>query len=376
VRRRSGRSAKRLAEGGSADEPRSAGRPRSGGQRHAGGSAEGAPSRGERSGRRRGSEHPALVAPDSFKGTFSAAEVAAAIASGLRDAGREAEELPVADGGEGTMDVLLAALGGERRTVEASDPLGRPVRAAFGLIDDGRTAIVETAQASGLGLVDEDERDAWSASTRGTGELIVAAVEAGAARVIVTVGGSATTDGGAGALEALRDAGVSVELDVLCDVRTPFELAPSVYGPQKGADPRVVKRLEGRLDTLASTFRRDPRGQPMTGAAGGLSGGLWGGHGARLRHGASFVLDAIGFDERMRAAAFVVTGEGRLDEQTLEGKVVGELATRCRQNGVTCHAIVGSIGLEPFEQRILDLASVTEATTPSELRAAGRALVE
>jgi glycerate 2-kinase len=365
-----------LAEGGSADEPRSAWRSRSGGPRHAGGSAEGAPSRGGRSGDRPRSEHPALVAPDSFKGTFSAAEVAAAIASGLRDAGREAQELPVADGGEGTMDVLLAALGGERRTVEASDPLGRPVRAAFGLIDDGRTAIVETAQASGLGLVDEDERDAWSASTRGTGELIVAAVEAGAARVIVTVGGSATTDGGAGALEALRDAGVSVELDVLCDVRTPFELAPSVYGPQKGADPRVVKRLEGRLDTLASTFRRDPRGQPMTGAAGGLSGGLWGGHGARLRHGASFVLDAIGFDERMRAAAFVVTGEGRLDEQTLEGKVVGELATRCRQNGVTCHAIVGSIGLEPFEQRILDLASVTEATTPSELRAAGRALVE
>ncbi|HEV3376281.1 MAG TPA: glycerate kinase, partial [Thermoleophilaceae bacterium] len=339
-----------------------------------GGSGErsGAGGSGERSGDRRGSEHHALVAPDSFKGTFSAAEVAGAIASGLRDAGREAEELPVADGGEGTMDVLLAALGGERRTVEASDPFGRPVRATFALIDDGRTAIVETAQASGLSLVEEDERDAWSASTRGTGELIVAATEAGAERVIVTVGGSATTDGGAGALEALRDAGVRVELDVLCDVRTPFELAPSVYGPQKGADPRVVKRLEGRLDTLASTFRRDPRGQPMTGAAGGLSGGLWGGQGAHLLHGASFVLDAIGFDERMRAAAFVVTGEGRLDEQTLEGKVVGELATRCRQNGVTCHAIVGSIGLEPFEQRILDLASVTEATTLDELRAAGR----
>jgi glycerate kinase len=274
------------------------------------------------------------------------------------------------------MDVLLAALGGERRTVEASDPLGRPVDATFALVDDGRTAIVETAQASGLSLVDEDERDAWSADTRGTGELIVAAVEAGAERVIVTVGGSAATDGGAGALEALQDAGVSTELDVLCDVRTPFELAPSVFGPQKGATPTVVKRLEGRLDTLASTFRRDPRGQPMTGAAGGLSGGLWGRHGARLHLGASFVLDAIGFDERMRAAAFVVTGEGRLDAQTLEGKVVGEVATRCRQNGVTCHAIVGSIGLEPFEQRILDLASVTEATTLDELRAAGRALVE
>jgi glycerate kinase len=321
-------------------------------------------------------EHPALVAPDSFKGTFSAPEVAGAIGSGLREAGRATDELPVADGGEGTMDVLLTALSGERRTVEASDPLGRPVEATFALIDEGRTAIVETAQASGLGLVEDDERDAWSASTRGTGELIAAAVEAGAERVIVTVGGSATTDGGAGALEALSDAGVRVELDVLCDVRTPFEDAPRVFAPQKGADATVVKRLEGRLDTLASTFRRDPRGVPMTGAAGGLSGGLWAKHGARLRHGASFVLDAIGFDERMRAAAFVVTGEGRIDKQTLEGKIVGEVATRCRQNGVTCHAVVGSIGLDPFEQRILDLASVTEATTLDELRAAGRRLVE
>jgi glycerate 2-kinase len=323
----------------------------------------------------RGAGRPALVAPDSFKGVFSAHEVAAAIAAGLRDAGRAAEEFPVADGGEGTMDVLLSVLGGEKRTVEASDPLGRPVQASFALIEDGRSAIVETAEASGLTLVEEDERDVWSASTRGTGELIAAAAEAGAERVIVTVGGSATMDGGAGALEALADAGVRVELDVLCDVRTPFEDAPRVFGPQKGATPAVVKRLEGRLDTLASTFRRDPRGEPMTGAAGGLSGGLWGRYGARLRHGASFVLDAIGFDERMRAAAFVVTGEGRLDEQTLEGKIVGELAARCRQGGVTCHAIVGEVALEPFEQRILDLASVTEATTLAELREAGRRLV-
>jgi glycerate kinase len=332
--------------------------------------------RRRQAGGRDGSAHPALVAPDSFKGTFSASEVAAAIAAGLRDAGREVEELPVADGGEGTMDVLLTALGGEKRTVEASDPLGRPVQAEFALIEEGRVAVVETAQASGLALVEEDERDAWSASTRGTGELIAAAVEAGAERVIVTVGGSATTDGGAGALEALSDAGIRVELDVLCDVRTPFEDAPRVFGPQKGADATVLKRLEGRLDTLASTFRRDPRGKPMTGAAGGLSGGLWARHDARLHHGASYVLDAVGFDERMRAAAFVVTGEGRIDSQTLEGKILGEVATRCRQSGVTCHAIVGSVGLEPFEQRILDLASVTEATTLDELRAAGRRLVE
>lgn len=317
----------------------------------------------------------ALVAPDSFKGTFAAPEVAAALAAGLRSAGRAAEELPVADGGEGTMDVLLSALGGERRTVEASGPLGDPVAASFALIEDGRAAVVETAQASGLGLVPEHERDAWAASTRGTGELIAAAVAAGAERVIVTVGGSATTDGGAGALAALSEAAVEVELDVLCDVRTPFEQAPRIFGPQKGADPATVRRLERRLGELAAGFRRDPRGEPMTGAAGGLSGGLWAEHGARLRHGASFVLDAIGFDERMRASAFVVTGEGRIDRQTLEGKIVGEVATRCRQGGVTCHAVVGEIDLDPFAQRILDLASLTEATTLDELERAGRALV-
>jgi glycerate kinase len=322
-----------------------------------------------------GSGLPALVAPDSFKGTFSAGEVAVALAAGLRSAGHAAEELPVADGGEGTMDALLAALGGERRTVEASDPLGRPVEASFALIEDGRAAVVETAQASGLGLVAEHERDAWAASTRGTGELIAAAVEAGAQRVIVTVGGSAATDGGAGALEALEQAGVRVELDVLCDVRTPFEQAPRVFAPQKGADPALVKRLEARLDELAGGFRRNPRGEPMTGAAGGLSGGLWAEHGARLRDGASFVLDAVGFDERMRAAAFVVTGEGRIDRQTLDGKIVGEVAIRCRQGGVTCHAVVGRIELDPFAQRILDLASLTEATTLAELEQAGRALV-
>jgi glycerate 2-kinase len=316
----------------------------------------------------------ALVAPDSFKGTFSAREVAAAIAAGLRGAGRDAVELPVADGGEGTMEVLVGALGGELRTVTASDPLGRPVEAAFALLPDG-TAVVETAQASGLGLVDERDRDAWAATTRGTGELIVAAADAGAERVIVTVGGSATTDGGVGAVEALDEAAVQVELDVLADVRTPFEQAARVFGPQKGADPSMVKRLERRLHRQADGYLRDPRGERMTGAAGGLSGGLWAQHGARLVPGAAYVLDAIGFDERMRAAAFVVTGEGQLDEQTLQGKIVGEVATRCRQGGVACHAVVGRNALEPFQERILDLASVTEASTGDELAEAGRSLV-
>jgi glycerate 2-kinase len=319
---------------------------------------------------------PVLVSPDSFKGTFPAREVAHAVAAGLRSAGREANELPVADGGEGTMDALLAALGGELRTVTVSDPLGRPVEAGFALLPDG-SAVVEMAQASGLSLVAESERDAWAASTRGTGELIAAAVEAGASKLIVTVGGSATTDGGAGALQALADAGrPSIDMDVVCDVRVPFESAPRMYGPQKGADPAMVKRLEARLDELAASFPRDPRGVPMTGAAGGLSGGLWAGLGAELVPGAPYVLDAIGFDARMRGSAFVVTGEGSLDEQTLQGKVVGEVATRCRQAGVTCHAIVGRNNLDPFGERIIDLASVTEATTLDELTRAGAALVE
>jgi glycerate 2-kinase len=317
---------------------------------------------------------PVLVAPDSFKGTYWAREVAAAIAAGLRSSDREAHELPVADGGEGTMDVLMTALGGEVRTVTASDPLGRPVEAGFALLSDG-TAVVETAQASGLALLDEAERDPWAASTRGTGELIAAAVEAGAAKVIVTVGGSATMDGGAGALEALDEAGVRVAMDMLCDVRTPFEDAPRVFGPQKGADAAMVKRLERRLAELAERLPRDPRGVPMTGAAGSLSGGLWAGCDARLVAGAPYVLDAIGFDKLMRGSAFVVTGEGRLDDQTLQGKIVGEVATRCRQAGVTCHAIVGRNQLDPFGERIIDLASVTEASTLAEIEAAGRALV-
>jgi glycerate 2-kinase len=321
------------------------------------------------------SPQPALVSPDSFKGSFRAADVAAAIARGLREGGCEAVELPVADGGEGTMEVLVGALGGELVTTTASDPLGRPVQASFALLPDGRTAIVETAQASGLSLVAEHERDAWAASTRGTGELIAAAARAGAETVIVTVGGSATMDGGAGALEALEEAGVDVELEVLCDVRTPWEDAPRVFGPQKGADPETVARLERRLEELAEDAPRDPRGEPMTGAAGALSGGLWAYRGGRLHPGAAYVLDAIGFDERMRDSAFVVTGEGRLDDQTLQGKIVGELATRCRQAGVTCHAVVGKNSLEPFKARILDLASVTEATTLAELERAGRAVV-
>jgi glycerate kinase len=317
---------------------------------------------------------PALVAPDAFKGTFDAVEVAAAIARGLRTGGFEAVELPVADGGEGTLEVLIGALGGELRAVQASDPLGRSIEASFGLLPGGETAVVESAQASGFGLVSEDERDAFAASTRGTGELIVAAVEAGARRVIVTVGGSATTDGGSGALAALDEAGVKPKLEVWCDTRTAWEDSPRVFGPQKGADPETVKRLQKRLARIASRAPKDPRGVPLTGGAGGLAGGLWAFRGAQLVAGAPAVLGAIGFDDHMRQAMFVVTGEGCLDRQTFQGKAVFEVATRARQGGVACHAVVGSSRLEPFEECILDLQTVTAATTLAELEAAGAQL--
>jgi glycerate kinase len=322
-------------------------------------------------------ERPVLVAPDSFKGTFGAPEVAAAIGRGLERAGLMPPDLcPVADGGEGTMDVLLPRLGAELVLVRAHDPLGRELNGCFALVEDGGTAIVETATASGLDLVSEAERDAWAASTYGTGELIAAAVEAGAQVVVVAVGGSATTDGGAGALEAMEEAGGldGARLVVLCDVRTPFEDAPKVFGPQKGADAAMVSRLERRLDELAARWPRDPRGVPMTGCAGGLSGGLWAVHGAVLEPGAPWVLDALGFDERMRASRAVVTGEGRLDEQTLQGKLVGEIGTRARQAGVPLHAIVGTDALDPFGKRIIDLMRVIEATDLRELEAAGEAL--
>jgi glycerate kinase len=322
-------------------------------------------------------ERPVLVAPDSFKGTFRAAEVAGAIGRGLERAGLMPPDLcPLADGGEGTMEALMLALGGECVGLEVTDPLGRPVMAQYGLVEDGGTAVLEMAAASGLHLVTEEERDAEAATTYGTGELICAAVDAGAQVVIVGVGGSATTDGGEGALAAIEEHGGlgGARLVVLTDVRTPFERAPAVFGPQKGADPATVTRLEARLDALAASFPRDPRGVPMTGAAGGLSGGLWAAHGAALEPGASWILDALDFDARMRASRAVVTGEGKLDEQTLEGKLVGEIGTRTRQAGVPLHAIVGTDRLDGFGKRIIDLQLVQEATEIAELEAAGERL--
>jgi glycerate kinase len=330
-----------------------------------------------------------LLAPDKFKGTLSAVQVCDALAAGLQAGGREVDRCPVADGGEGTLEALAPVYGLQTCQVTVTDPIGRPVVARFGLgtgrltaglrrgaPPGGAIAVIESAAASGLALVEEQRRDPIAATSAGTGELILAAVQAGAREILLGVGGSASTDGGAGALAAIQAGGglAGARLVVLCDVRSTFEQAAAQFGPQKGATPEQVKLLEARLQALASRLPRDPRGVPMTGAAGGLAGGLWAAFGAQLVAGAAFILDAVGFDGRMRAARAVVTGEGRLDRTSLHGKLLSEIATRARQAGVPCHAVVGSRDLDDFSARILDLGHVLIAGTPAALREAGARL--
>ena len=326
-------------------------------------------------------ERPVLVAPDSFKGTIRATEVAAAVARGLERAGlMPPDRCPVADGGEGTLEVLLTALGGRRAAPRSATRSGARWPPGSGCWRTAAPPWSRWPPRPGSGSWPPTSATPGRRATRGTGELICAAVDAGAEVVLVAVGGSATTDGGAGALEAIAEHGGlgGARVVVLCDVRTPWERAPAVFGPQKGADPATVERLEARLDELAGRLarehRRDPRGVPLTGAAGGLSGGLWAGCGAVLEPGAPFVLDALEFDRRMRASRCVVTGEGKLDEQTLQGKIVGEIGTRTRQGGVPLHAIVGTDALDGFGKRMIDLQVVLTATTLPELEAAGEAL--
>jgi glycerate 2-kinase len=318
----------------------------------------------------------ALLAPDKFKGTYSAAEVCALLAPGVEGLGWRARSLPVADGGEGTAAALLAARGGEWRSAVVPDALGRPVRARYALLGDGETAVVEVAAASGLWRIAEGERDALAASSRGTGELILDAARAGARVVIVAGGGSATTDGGQGAIEALGGLRDGLRLMVACDVRTTWERAAEVFGPQKGASAAEVEQLAVRLDELAERAPRDPRGLAMSGCAGGLAGGLWAWHAAELVPGAALVLDAVGFPAHLAEAALVITGEGRIDGQTLEGKTAGEVAARCQSAGVPCAAVVGHDALAGSERRALGLAAVVEAGRSEELAAAPGRLFE
>jgi glycerate kinase len=318
----------------------------------------------------------ALLAPDSFKGTMSAREVAEALAAGFEAAGWEVDRCPLADGGEGTADALVATRGGAFVEAPAHDPLGRPITAAFALVD-GLGAVVEVAAASGLTLLDEAERDPELTTTAGTGELLLAASRR-AELILIGVGGSATNDGGAGAIEAIEAGGGlgDARLICLCDARTPWERAPAVFAPQKGAGPDGVARLERRLDELAATLPRDPRGVPLTGAAGGLSGGMWARFGAELASGAAYVCDLVELDRRARDADLVVTGEGRLDETTLEGKVVAEVARRGSAAGTPVHAVVGADASTAELRAEIGLASTRAASTPDELAARARELAE
>ncbi len=304
-----------------------------------------------------------LLAPDKFKGTLEAAEVAAAMAAG---AGPDAVSCPVADGGDGTAAVLLDALGGEWRAAATHDAAGRPIEARFAVLDDG-DAVVEVAEASGLWRLAGEPPDALAASSAGTGELIAAAIAAGADRVLVACGGSATSDAGLGALERFDPE--AAEIVCLCDVADSFEGALR-YAPQKGAGPDELQELARRFAELRSTLPHDPGRLPYTGAAGGFSGGLWA-HGARLVPGARWVLDAVGFDALLAAAAAVLTGEGALDATSLGGKAVGEVALRAHRAGVPCHAIVGRDELTGAGRS--RFASIAEAGTPQAITEAARA---
>ncbi len=326
-----------------------------------------------------------VVAPGPFKGALPPAGAARAIAAGVRlvRGGAEIRSVPVADGGEGTLDALVAAARGRRRGMTVADPLGRPVEAGLGELP-GHVAVVELAQASGYERLAPGERDPERTTTRGTGELIRAALDLGARRIVVGLGGSATTDGGLGLAAALgvvaRDAqGRALEgrgadmarvasldlsgrdprledtvVQVACDVQNPFHGptgAAHVYGPQKGADPEAVERLDAGLATLAGVVREatgiDLQGVPGAGAAGGAAGALHALLGAELVPGAGLILDAVGFGHRLEGAALCITGEGRLDETSLQGKAPAAVAAACAHAGVPCVALCGEVALGP-----------------------------
>jgi len=266
-------------------------------------------------------------------------------------AGWTCDEVPMADGGEG----ILEAVGGANRTSTVTGPLGAPVDAAWRL--DGRTAVIEMARASGLAAAGGPEgNDPVAASTRGTGQLIVEALEAGASRVIVGVGGSASTDGGLGALRAMHPLGRlrGVELLVACDVRTTFVDAAAVFAPQKGATPAQVELLRRRLERLAQVYLEDHgidvRDLPGSGAAGGLAGGL-AAAGARLVSGFDLVADEVDLYEHIEGADLVLTAEGFLDAQSFEGKVVGGVVALAEPAGVPVVAIVGEV-FDGVESRV------------------------
>ena len=335
-----------------------------------------------------------MLAPNAFKGSLSAPGAARSMAEGARRCFPEAElvELPIADGGDGTVEALVAATGGDLFSARVRGPLSEPVEATYGLLEGGRVAVIEMARAAGLALVPPNRRDPRITTTYGVGELLQRAFDQGARRFIVGIGGSATNDGGAGMAQALgyhlldeqgqelppggaaltRLARIHVggvhadwkqaEVKVACDVTNPLtgpSGASAVYGPQKGAGPEQVSELDGALRRLADVIRRDLEVDvehlPGAGAAGGLGAGLVAFCGARLQPGAELVLEALQFEERIRGADLVVTGEGRLDVQTTRyGKGPAAVALRARKAGMPVIAIAGSLDDEPALNELFD----------------------
>lgn len=341
-----------------------------------------------------------VAAPNPFKGSLGAPAAARAIACGVRDVFPDAEvlEVPVADGGEGTVEALVAARGGELVTVTVRGPLGEPVAAAFGLIDGGRTAVVELAASSGLPLVPPERRDPRVTSTYGFGQMLEAARARGVRRIIAGVGGSATNDACAGMAQALgfrlldaqgRDlppgglalyrlaridgsavapAWREIEVAIAVDVTNPLtgpEGASAIYGPQKGATPEMVGELEAALSHFAELIGRDIADLPGAGAAGGAGAGLVYFLGARLTRGAPLVVEASGLTAALAGARAVFTGEGRVDAQTAYGKGPVEVARLARSAGVETVLIAGSRG-PGWEAVLAEGVSFVEALTDGE----------
>ncbi len=346
-----------------------------------------------------------LIAPQSFKGSADAVAVAAAIARGVRSVWPDADtvELPLADGGEGTVRTLVHATSGELRRARVHDPLLREIDAEWGVLGDRTTAVVEMAAANGLPLLREHERDPRVTSTRGTGELILVAAMSGAHRIVIGIGGSATNDGGAGMARALgyrfldREGHDLVEggaalahlgridgqtdprlirpaIDVACDVRNPLlgpDGASAVFGPQKGATPEMVRELDAALaryaDVVERFVGRSIRDVPGAGAAGGLGAGLVAFLDARLVSGAKLVLDAVGFERRLDNVALIVTGEGRIDGQSVYGKLTYAVTVAARRHGIPVVAIAGALGDGYEAMRDVGMERIeTLASTPSE----------
>ncbi len=326
-----------------------------------------------------------VVAPDSFKGSLTAIQAAQAMAEGIRDADPSIEivMLPAADGGEGTMDSLVGATGGETVSVFVQDPLGRKVEASYGILGDEEVCVIEIAEASGLMLLHENERNPLVTSTYGTGELIVHALDAGLRNFIIGLGGSATNDGGVGMLQAfgmsfvdengmeLARGGGSLgdlhSIDMLhfdkriaesnfliaCDVESPFvgtDGASAVFGPQKGASPAVVDILDRNLTKLANVVEQltgiSLHGKKGSGAAGGAGGAFQAFFPGEMKQGIQVVLDAISFDDYVTNADLVITGEGKTDSQTLSGKTPFGVAKVALKKGKPVILISGALDEE------------------------------